>query len=36
MKKIIKCIKLKCKLYETFTFNSVKLITKSYICKPSS
>ena len=41
--KIIKCIKLKsniiCKLYETFTFNSVKLITKltkSYKNKPSS
>ena len=45
--KIIKCIKLKsniiCKLYETFTFNSIKLITKLtktyknvYICKPSS
>ena len=45
--KIIKCIKLKsniiCKLYETFTFDSVKLITKLtktyknvYICKPSS
>ena len=45
--KIIKCIKLKsniiCKLYETFTFDSIKLIcklTKSYknvyICKPSS
>ena len=45
--KIIECIKLKsniiCKLYETFTFNSVKLITKLtktyknvYICKPSS
>ena len=45
--KIIKCIKLKsniiCKLYETFTFNSMKLITKLtktyknvYICKPSS
>ena len=45
--KIIKCIKLKsniiCKLYETFTFNSIKLIiklTKSYknvyICKPLS
>ena len=45
--KIIKCIKLKsniiCKLYEMFTFNSVKLITKLtktyknvYICKPSS
>ena len=46
-KKIIKCIKLKsniiCKLYETFTFDSIKLITKLtksyknvYICKPSS
>ena len=45
--KIIESIKLKsniiCKLYETFTFNSVKLITKLtktyknvYICKPSS
>ena len=45
--KIIESIKLKsniiCKLYETFTFNSIKLITKlakSYknvhICKPSS
>ena len=45
--KIIKCIKLKCniicKLYETFTFDSIKLITKLaksyknvYICKPSS
>ena len=45
--KIIKCIKLKsniiCKLYETFTFDSVKLITKLtksyknvYICKPLS
>ena len=45
--KIIKCIKLKsniiCKLYETFTFDSVKLISKLtksyknvYICKPSS
>ena len=45
--KIIKCIKLKsniiCKLYETFTFNSIKLITKLtkayknvYICKPSA
>ena len=45
--KIIECIKLKsniiCKLYETFTFNSIKLITKLtktyknvYICKPSS
>ena len=45
--KIIKCIKLKgniiCKLYETFTFNSIKLITKLtktyknvYICKPLS
>ena len=45
-KKIIECIKLKsniiCKLYETFTFDSVKLITKLtksyknvYICKPS-
>ena len=45
--KITECIKLKyniiCKLYETFTFDSVKLITKltkSYknvcICKPSS
>ena len=45
--KIIKCIKLKsniiCKLYETFTFDSVKLITKLtksyknvYICKPTS
>ena len=45
--KIIKCIKLKsniiCKLYETFTFNSIKLITKLtksyknvYICKPTS
>ena len=44
--KIIKCIKLKsniiCKFYETFTFNSIKLITKLtksyknvYICKPS-
>ena len=46
-KKIIESIKLKsniiCKLYETFTFNSIKLITKLtksyknvYICKPSS
>ena len=46
-KKIIECIKLKsniiCKLYETFTFDSIKLITKLtktyksvYICKPSS
>ena len=42
--KIIECIKLKnniiCKLYETFTFDSIKLITKSYknvyICKPMS
>ena len=45
--KIIKSIKLKsniiCKLYETFTFDSIKLITKLtktyknvYICKPSS
>ena len=45
--KIIECIKLKCniicKLYETFTLNSIKLITKLtktyknvYICKPSS
>ena len=45
--RIIKCIKLKsniiCKLYETFTFDSIKLITKLtksyknvYICKPSS
>ena len=45
--KIIKCIKLKsniiCKLYETFTFDSVKLISKLtktyknvYICKPLS
>ena len=45
--KIIKSIKLKsniiCKLYETFTFNSIKLITKLtktyknvYICKPLS
>ena len=45
--KIIECIKLKsniiCKLYETFTFDSVKLITKLtksyknvYICKPLS
>ena len=45
--KIIKCIKLKsniiCKLYETFTFDSIKLITKLtksyknvYICKPTS
>ena len=45
--KIIKCIKLKsniiCKLYETFTFDSIKLITKLtktyknvYICKPLS
>ena len=45
--KIIESIKLKsniiCKLYETFTFNSIKLITKLtktyknvYICKPSS
>ena len=45
--KIIECIKLKsniiCKLYETFTFNSIKLITKLtksyknvYICKPLS
>ena len=45
--KIIECIKLKCniicKLYETFTFDSIKLITKLtksyknvYICKPSS
>ena len=45
--KIIKCIKLKCniicKLYETFTFDSIKLTTKLtksyknvYICKPSS
>ena len=44
--KIIESIKLKCniicKLYETFTFNSIKLITKLtksyknvYICKPS-
>ena len=46
-KKIIKSIKLKsniiCKLYETFTFDSTKLITKLtksyknvYICKPTS
>ena len=45
--KIIECIKLKsniiCKLYETLTFDSIKLITKLtktyknvYICKPSS
>ena len=45
--KIIECIKLKsniiCKLYETFTFDSIKLITKLtktyknvFICKPSS
>ena len=45
--KIIESIKLKsniiCKLYETFTFDSVKLITKLtksyknvYICKPTS
>ena len=45
--KIIECIKLKsniiCNLYETFTFNSIKLITKLtktykdvYICKPLS
>ena len=45
--KIIESIKLKsniiCKLYETFTFNSIKLITKLtktyknvYICKPLS
>ena len=45
--KIIESIKLKsniiCKLYETFTFNSIKLISKLtktyknvYICKPSS
>ena len=45
--KVIECIKLKsniiCKLYETFTFDSVKLITKLtksyknvYICKPLS
>ena len=45
--KIIESIKLKsniiCKLYEIFTFNSIKLITKLtksyknvYICKPSS
>ena len=45
--KIIKSIKLKCniicKLYETFTFDSIKLISKLtksyknvYICKPSS
>ena len=45
--KIIECIKLKCniicKLYETFTFNSIKLITKLtktyknvYLCKPTS
>ena len=45
--KIMECIKLKsniiCKLYETFTFDSVKLITKLtksyknvYICKPLS
>ena len=45
--KILESIKLKrniiCKLYETFTFNSIKLITKLtksykdvYICKPSS
>ena len=45
--KIIESIKLKsniiCKLYETFTFNCIKLITKLtktyknvYICKPSS
>ena len=45
--KIIKSIKLKCnticKLYETFTFNSIKLISKLtksyknvYICKPTS
>ena len=47
MKKIIKAIKLKCniicKLYEMFTFDSVKLICKLtktyknvYLCKPSS
>ena len=46
-KKIMECIKLKsniiCKLYETFTFDSIKLITKLtktyknvYICKPLS
>ena len=45
--KIMECIELKsniiCKLYETFTFDNVKLITKLtktyknvYICKPSS
>ena len=45
--KIIECIKLKsniiCKLYETFTFDSIKLISKLtksyknvYICKPST
>ena len=45
--KIIKCIKLKsniiCKLYETFTFDSIELVTKLtksyknvYICKPTS
>ena len=45
--KIIECIKLKCniicKLYETFTFDSIKLITKLtksyknvYMCKPKS
>ena len=45
--KIMECIKLKCniicKLYETFTFDSIKLITKLtksykhvYICKPLS
>ena len=45
--KIIKCIKLKCniicELYETFTFDSIRLITKLtksyknvYICKPTS
>ena len=45
--KIIESIKLKwdiiCKLYETFTFDSIKLISKLtksyknvYICKPSS
>ena len=45
--KVIECIKLKsniiCKLYETFTFDSIKLMTKLtktyknvYICKPSS
>ena len=45
--KIIECIKLKsniiCKLYETFTFDRIKLITKLtktykniFICKPSS